>query len=225
MNKKYTDMKHLKLLWTAIVFGVLPFSFTSCDDPWDWDYYDYYGDWYYDYNWYDDAFDYGTDELRLVANTLRGHWEGTMRNEYTDNTGHRVYVDMYVYFEFDQYNSRSLNGRGREIDTVGDESQELRFSWYIDPRSGDIHIRYDDSGYTFVLDSRGSSQTSGFSLTDDYFNGVMEGVNNDELIFFDCVRTTLAKPSQPWTTQRKAASATDSAKLKYTENLKFRSRK
>ena len=161
-------MKHLKLLWTAIVFGVLPFSFTSCDDPWDWDYYDYYGDWYYDYNWYDDAF----DELRLVANTLRGHWEGTMRNEYTDNTGHRVYVDMYVYFEFDQYNSRSLNGRGREIDTVGDESQELRFSWYIDPRSGDIHIRYDDSGYTFVLDSRGNSQTSGFSLTDDYFHGV-----------------------------------------------------
>ena len=148
-----------------------------------------------------------------------------MRNEYTDNTGHRVYVDMYVYFEFDQYNSRSLNGRGREIDTVGDESQELRFSWYIDPRSGDIHIRYDDSGYTFVLDSRGNSQTSGFSLTDDYFNGVMEGVNNDELIFFDCVRTTLAKPSQPWSTQRKASSATDSAKLKYTENLKFRSRK
>lgn len=218
-------MKHLKLFWATLVFGVLPFSFTSCDDPWGWDYYDYYEDWYYDYNWYDDAFDYGTERLKLMASTLRGHWEGTMRNEYTDDFGHRVYVDMYVYFEFDQYNSRSLNGRGREIDYVGNESQELRFSWYIDPRSGDIHIRYDGSGYTFVLDSHGNSQTSGFSLSDDYFNGVMEGVNNDELIYFDCVRTTWAKPSLPWATHKKAAADNDSIKLKYTENLKFRSRK
>ncbi len=217
-------MKNLKLLLAVLVFGALPLSFTSCDDPWGWDYYDYYGDWYDDYDWYDDAFDYGTDRMQLMASTLRGHWEGTMRNEYTDDYGQRVYVDMYVYFEFDQYNSRSLNGRGREVDYVGNESQELRFAWYIDPRTGNINIRYDNSGYTFVLDSRGNSQTSGFSLDDDYFSGVMEGVNNDELIYFDCARTTWAKPSLPFTTQKKAAAANDSVKLKYTDNLKFRSR-
>lgn len=214
-------MKQIKMYLALMAIATMPLMFTSCDDdPWEWDYYDYYGEWYYDYNWYGDAFNYGTDELNQMAQMLRGHWTGTLRNEYTNNSGQREYVDMYVDFEFDQYNSRSLNGRGSEIDYVGDDSQELRFSWYIDPRSGDIHIKYDNSGYTFVLDARANSSTSGFSLSSEMFSGVMEGTNNDELVYFDCSRTTLAKPNTQWSDGGTRAAS----KGKYTDNLKLRKR-
>jgi len=197
----------------------LSFTMTSCDDD-PWDYYDYYEGWYDDYDWYDDSFDYGTAQLNAMAQTLRGHWEGTMRNEYTNDMGEREYVDMYVYFEFDQYNNKSLNGRGREIDYLGNDSQELRFSWYIDPRTGDIRIRYDGSNYTFVLDYDANTPRSGFSLSDNYFNGVMEGVNNTELIFFDCERTTIG----PLDAQRLKSMKKAPKKGKYCDNMKFRNR-
>jgi len=214
-------MKQIKSYLALVAIAMMPLMFTSCDDdPWDWDYYDYYGDWYYDYNWYDDAFDYGDADLNAMAQMLRGHWEGTLRNEYTNEFGQREYADMYVDFEFDQYNSRSLNGRGREIDYVGDEYQELRFSWYIDPRTGNINIRYDNSGYTFVLDAHANSSTSGFSLSSDAFSGVMEGVNNTELVYFDCQRTTLAKGN----TRAADDSTAVASKGKYTEHLKLRKR-
>lgn len=211
-------MKHTRLLSLLMAVATMPLMFTSCDDPWD--YYDYYDDWYDGYDWYNDAFNHGTSQLNLMAQTLRGHWEGTMRNEYTNEYGEREYVDMNVYFEFDQYNSLSLNGRGREVDYVGNESQELRFSWYIDPRTGDIRIKYDGSNYTFLLDSHANTPTSGFSLSDDFFSGVMEGLNNTELIYFDCERTTLAKPNPQWRHETKDAKA----KGKYSEKMKFRKR-
>ena len=76
---------------------------------------------------------------------------------------------MYADFEFDQYDSNSLNGRGREtdyapaLDDYGNyiydndgnmvyDSQELRFAWYIDPKTGDISIKYDNSGYLFTTE-------------------------------------------------------------------------
>jgi len=211
----------MKLLTVMMAFAAMPLLFTSCDDrPWDWDYYDYYEDWYDDYDWYGDAFNYGTDQLNQMAQMLRGYWEGTLRNVYTNDDGQREYADMNVLFQFDQYNSGSLNGRGSEIDYVGDESQELRFTWYIDPRTGDINIKYDNSGYTFVLDAHANSDDSGFSLTSDAFSGVMEGVNNDELVYFDCTRTTLAKPNTQW--QQSPAKA--KACGKYQENMKLRKR-
>lgn len=214
-------MKQIKMYLALIAIATMPLMFTSCDDdPWEWDYYDYYGDWYYDYDWYGNAFNYGTDDLNAMAQMLRGHWTGTLRNEYTNDYGKREYVDMYVDFEFDQYNSRSLNGRGSEIDYVGNESQELRFSWYIDPRSGDIHIKYDNSGYTFVLDARANSDTSGFSLSSENFSGVMEGTNNTELVYFECARTTLSKTNTEWGDSSTRAASTG----KYTENLKLRKR-
>lgn len=214
-------MKHIKIYMMMLVFGSLPLIFTSCEeDRWEWDYYDYYEEWYDDYDWYNDAFNYGTDRLNLMANTLRGHWEGTMRNVFTNNEGYRDYVDMNVHFEFDQYNSRSLNGRGRETDYIGNEYQELRFSWYIDPRSGNIHIRYDNSGYTFMLNAHTNTPDSGFELSDDFFNGVMEGMNNTELVYFDCVRTTLGKPNR----QLSQNANTVNKDGKYSEKRIFRKR-
>ncbi|MGM9705611.1 MAG: hypothetical protein ACI3YB_06445 [Prevotella sp.] len=214
-------MKRFKFYMTMTVFACMAFAMTSCEeDRWDWDYYDYYEDWYDDYDWYDDAFNYGTDNLNRMASTLRGHWEGTMRNVFTNDNGIRDYVDMNVHFEFDQYNSRSLNGRGRETDWIGDEYQELLFSWYIDPRTGNICIRYDNSGYTFLLNAHTNAEDSGFSLSDKYFEGVMEGVNNTELIFFECERTTI---------YRQGAAAAKKSKVKgktgkYAEKPMFRKR-
>lgn len=215
-------MKHMKLLTIVAAFAAMSLTLASCDDdrPWDWDYYDYYEGWYDDYDWYGDAFNYGTDELNYMAQMLRGYWQGSLRNYYTDNSGQRVYADMDVVFEFDQYNSGSLNGRGRETDYVGNESQELRFSWYIDPRTGDINIQYDNSGYTFVLDASANSADSGFYLSSDAFSGVMEGTNNDELVYFDCERTTLSKPNKQWQADGTAQAKTS----KYHDNMQLHKR-
>lgn len=191
-------MKNLKNIFAALLFATLPIAFTSCDtDPWDdgpyWDYDNYYEGWYDDYDWYGDPFEHGNDELNQMAQTLRGHWTGQIRYYYTNDYGQREHVDMDVDFEFDQYDRNSINGRGREIDYVGNESQELKFSWYIDPRTANINIKYDGSGKTYLLDAHASSHDSGFYLDDDEFSGVMEGINNDEMLIFDCSRTTITR--------------------------------
>ena len=72
------------------------------------------------------------------------------------------------------------------------DSQQLRFSWYIDPRSGDICIKYDGSGYEYR-----TSWNGGFSLNTQtgQFWGTFNGCNNNEQIAFSLTRTTLAKPN------------------------------
>lgn len=176
-------------------------TFVGCDDdPWNdpWNYYDYSQGWYDDYDWYNQPFDNGTTQLKLMAQTLRGHWQGQLRYYYMDDNGQYGVADMDVDFEFDQYDAGSLNGRGREVDYVGNDSQELRFAWYIDPRTSDIYVKYDGTGKTYVLDASGNSELSGFSLDANAFSGVMEGYNNKEYLIFDCTRTTLAKDNAAW---------------------------
>lgn len=194
-------MKRMNRFLEMMAMAAMPLLFTACDDDhYVYDYYDYYEEWYDDYDWYDKSFNYGTNVLNEEAQCLRGHWEGDMVLEYTDDYGQRQRAAMGVEFEFDQYNSKSLNGRGREIDYVGDEWQELRFSWYIDPRTGDINIKYDGSGFTFRLDI--NDRVNGFYLDDNVFYGTMVGQNNDEIIYFDCTRTTLAKPNAAMQTRK-----------------------
>lgn len=179
------------------------FTLTSCDDePWHgWDYYNYNEDWYDDYDWYDQSFNYGTETLNAEAAALRGYWNGQIQNVYYDSYGQKQTAVMNALFEFDQYNSSALNGRGRETDTVEyededgnvqTESQELRFSWYIDPRTGNINLKYDNSGYTYC-----AAWDGGFYLDTQSgeFYGTFEGQNNNEQIVFDLTRTTLAKPN------------------------------
>ena len=95
--------------------------------------------------------------------------------------------------EFDLYpeSENTLRGRGREIDTAGNESQELTYSWYIDENNGNIYIRYDDTGKTFVLDIQ--SKDRGFHLDKSNFNGYMIGTNSDDVIQFDFQRYTYSK--------------------------------
>lgn len=190
-------MKKIYYLATLLMLAAMPVLFTSCDDePYYW-YEDYYGDWYDDYDWYDKPFDYGKSDLVTMAQTLNGTWSGTATNEYTNDDGQRERVSFYADFTFTQYSQNSNNGTGYETDydDSGNE-QTLRFKWYIDPRTYNIYIEYVNSSYQYVLNSRGNSNTSGFylgfddQLRKDVFSGVMEGVNNNEYIFFDCERVT-----------------------------------
>ena len=91
----------------------------------------------------------------------------------------------------------SCNGTGYETDYADNgETNVSRFKWYIDPRTGNINIEYIPSGSRYLLDANGNSDKSGFFLgwdskeKQDLFNGVMEGVNVDEYITFDCERVT-----------------------------------
>lgn len=190
-------MKRIYYFFTMLMLASMPILFTSCDDdPYYW-YDDYYGDWYDDYNWFDKPFDHGNNDLVTMAQTLNGTWSGTATNEYTDDEGVRRRTSFYVDFTFTQYSVNSNNGTGYETDFDGEgKEQTLRFKWYIDPRTYNIYIEYVNSGYQYVLNASGNSQTSGFFLgyddqsRKDLFSGVMEGVNNDELILFDCCRVT-----------------------------------
>lgn len=208
-------MKRIKTLSAMMIALVASFVFTSCDeDPWHhhdegWNYNDYSQDWYDDYDWYNQSFNYGTDNLTAEASALRGYWSGTIENRYVDDNNQQQAVQMNATFEFDQYNTSSLNGRGRETDVVyltddsgnpvydsdgnqQTESQELRFTWYIDPRTGDIYLKYDTSNMTYAAAYQG-----GFRLDTQSgeFYGTFVGQNNSESIVFDLQRTTLAKPN------------------------------
>lgn len=190
------DMKKFFTPMAMFAIAMLSMTMTSCDDdPWyDYrpNYYNYYDSWYDSYDWYNESFTSGTDQLTEEAQCLRGHWEGTMIAEYTnDQTGRREQSQFYADIEFDQYDSKSLNGRGRETDTAGEDQQELRFAWYIEPRTGDIYIKYDGSGSIVRLDAK--SKDMGFSLDDNAFYGYMVGQNIDDVYYFDLTRYTLAK--------------------------------
>ncbi len=220
-------MKRIKTYLAILLMATLTCSLTSCDEDWPgyrddygWNYYDYSQNWYDSWDWYGTPFDRTTDNLRNMAQTLRGYWQGQLRYYYIETDGQYAQADMNVQFQFDQYNASALNGRGSEIDWVDNESQELRFSWYIDPRTYDIYLKYDESGKTYVLNADGNSDFSGFSLDANAFSGVMEGYNNKEYLVFDCTRTTLAKDNATWETENLTRSV-KSPRIKGERHMKF----
>lgn len=198
-------MKRIYSFLTLLLIAAAPVALTGCDD-------DEPGYWYED--WLDDnGYDDSTPMDMAMAQTLNGTWTGTLTNEYTDDSGQRVQTQCYVDFSFVQYTARASYGKGYETDYVpmqdadgkimyddnGNpmyDQQTLEFNWSIDSRTFNIYLDYTQSGMRYVLDSRSNSATSGFSLgwdkrkRTDVFNGVMEGVNNDEYVFFDCERVT-----------------------------------
>lgn len=232
-------MKRIYYFLTLAVMVLAPLAMTSCDDP-------YYDDWWYDDpdEWYDRPYDDGSDDLVAMAQMLNGSWTGELTNEYTGEDGNRYQANMYVDFSFIQYTANSNNGNGFETDYVPKtdkygkplrdddgnvlyDSQTLQFKWYIDPRTYNIYVEYA-SGMRYVLDSRGNSQTSGFSLSNNDFSGVMEGVNNDEYVFFDCERVTKAlapnKNNSTTTSTRSFGSAKGQKRVKSEAPLKLRVR-
>lgn len=155
-----------------------------------------------DDNWYNENNNQNTNNntsssdntLNVLANTLRGHWDGKMVYEYTEN-GIRKQAAFDAQMEFDQYDATSISGRGVENDVSGNQSQELKFSWYIDSKTGDIYVTYDTSKNQYVI-TFGNSNIQSY-LDSKSFHGTMKGVNNDEYLDFDFSRYTYAKGYTP----------------------------
>lgn len=170
-------MKTMKTYIVMLAAALMPFALTSCDPDDGWDYYDYYGGWYDSYDWYDDPFDYGTAEMIEMARTVNGEWGGMIT--VADNNG------TYSYgadFGFYQYRANSLNGNGVEYryevlpDGTYDKTSPLgkwRFTWYIDPRSRNLYLKYE-GGQTYVI------RYADLSLDAVAFDATMRGVNVNE---------------------------------------------
>ncbi len=194
-------MKKMKTMLVMMLAALAPFTFTSCDDevywyddPW-WYVYDdgsYY--WNTDY-YYDTSYDYMDEGLTVLdeAQVLAGEWRGTMQY-YT--AADKSVAEFNVNMLFVQNNPRAIKGTGIEVDSYNGESQTLNFTWYIDAKSGDIYIRYDGSGNTFVLDI--NARDKGFYLSEasGEFYGYMLGTNNNDAAYFNMVRSEAnAKPA------------------------------
>ncbi|MEE1382771.1 MAG: hypothetical protein U0K32_03035 [Segatella copri] len=176
-------MKKFKQIWMWMAIATASFSFTSCDDD------DY---WYDDYNhggwgWNQGDRNNGSngsqdDYLLSEAQTLIGDWRGSvLYSELAEDGQSRDNYSFNAEMTFYQTGNKvnTLCGDGVEVDYADDgsnETQTLKFTWYID-NNGDIYIRYNKSGFTYVLDL-GSSQ-SGFYLGEekgrDVFYGYMIG--------------------------------------------------
>lgn len=176
-----------------VAIAALPFSMTSCDDPWHDDWHD---NWH-DNGGYDDGGngDNNDNTLYDMANTLIGEWYGPMNLYEEQNDG------SYALYSFDadmvfytNSSSSTLSGSGIETDyatnseTGETESQQLRFTWSINESTGDISITYTNSKSTFVLDY--SATQRGFYLDNSNFYGYMLGSNNNDYIVFDFDRVT-----------------------------------
>lgn len=213
--KTNSNMKKIYTYLTLLLLAMSPAMFTSCDTDDYW--YDDYDDWYENENdRYNKPYDEGCCQLVSMAQTLNGIWSGKAKNVvYENNNAYETLID--VDFTFTQYSKKSNNGVGYETDYIQayDENgspllnpdgspayntQTMQFKWYIDPRTYNIYMEYVKSGDIlkprYLLDFNGSSADSGFQLgwSDEYnkdiFDGVMEGINVNERVYFSCDRVT-----------------------------------
>lgn len=192
-------MKQFKILMAVVLMVSAPVLFTSCDDdPWYDDGWRYDDQWWSDYNdggwnWNNDYYNNGGNpnqgsSVLDEAEVLEGEWDGTMN--YTNGDDGSV-SKFYANMTFVRNNSNSIKGTGTEVDytltsqgEVGD-MQTLKFNWYIDEETGDIHIHYlTSSGFAFVMDA--SASKHGFSLVEnENFEGYMIGTNNKDMIYIN----------------------------------------
>ena len=81
-----------------------------------------------------------------MAQTLNGQWRGDLKAYQVDE--HGVAVDSIYYstdIEFVQYNSTAISGTGTQYDynpQTNEKELQRDFTWYIDPKTGDIYITY-----------------------------------------------------------------------------------
>lgn len=190
-------------LVAAALLVAAPTLFTSCDDdPW---YDDYYNPWwsdYYDgdYDWNDNYYDNGgngSDQGTTVydeAEVLQGEWDGTMVYTNGDNGQQSSF---YANMTFVRNNSNAIKGTGTEIDytldnngKIAEQSDPMKFNWYIDEQTGDIHIKYTntESKSAFVMDA--SAKQHGFYIDENAgtFSGYMLGTNIKDMIYIDLKR-------------------------------------
>ena len=176
-------MKSLKNIGMMAALAIATIFVTGCEID------NYYDDnSYRRYSWWDDSYEYPSNDLLAMAQTLRGHWDGRLVARGVDALGYAGTKVCYTDIEFDQYNSNAIYGRGRQVDYEGrNDPNPFRrsFSWRIDTRTRAIIITYDGTGYTMTI------AYSELSLNDNAFEGVMRGANETDE--FDFRRYTLAK--------------------------------
>ena len=176
-------MKSLKTTGMMAFIAIATIFVSSCQVDTN-----YYEDNYYQrYSWWDDSYNYPSSDLVLMAQTLRGHWDGQLVARGVDANGYAGVKSYYTDIEFDQYNSNAIYGRGRQRDFEGrnDRNPFTRsFSWHIDNRTRAIVITYDNN-YTMTI------AYSEFDLNDNQLIGTMRGTNDTDE--FNFRRYTLAK--------------------------------
>ena len=180
-------------MFTLAMVAIMAFAFSSCEDHYYYDEYDYgwYGDRYRDK--YTPSSDY--DYLIRLAQTMRGKWEGSLKITAPDEISGKMVETYYTtVFEFDQYSYNTINGRGVEIDYLdGEEDYYDTFSWYIDEKSNpngktkDIMLQFDSNGRTMRMDS--------YHVDADRFYGSMFNAKTNEYNDFDLTRYTYADGS------------------------------
>lgn len=202
-------MKKIMTFMAAAMLVAAPAFFTSCDDddywdePWYYDQYGYDGPWWYGYdnggyNWNDNYYNNGgyNDNTGTTvldeAEVLTGEWDGTM--DYTNGDDGSV-SSFYANMTFVRNSTNAIKGTGTEVDYTLDnnrnvsDQQTLKFNWYIDEQTGDIHIHYlTQSNTTFIMDA--SANQHGFRLDEasGTFSGYMLGTNNKDMIFINLSR-------------------------------------
>lgn len=191
-------MKKFNRIWMWMAIAATSFSFTSCDDD------DY---WHDDYYWYDDynhgGWGWNQGDWRGSVMLSELAEDGQSRNNYSFN------AEMTFYQAGDKVNS--LSGNGVEVDYADDgsnETQTLKFAWYID-KNGDIYIRYNDSGATYVMDA--GAKQYGFYLGDergqDVFYGYMIGTGKAK---GDVMQIDLVRYDPSGARKKTRSAATDS---------------
>ena len=141
-------MKTFKIMMAVAAIAAMPMLFTSCDDDPDY----WYDDWYDGWTWGDDYNNRPDDNVDnqdffvAMAQTLNGQWRGDLKAYQVDE--HGVAVDSIYYstdIEFVQYNSTAISGTGTQYDYnphTNEKELQRDFTWYIDPKTGDIYITY-----------------------------------------------------------------------------------
>ena len=196
-----------KVFLAVALLIALPAMFASCDDdPWyDDDYWGWNDDYYDNSGYYNDNDENGS-KLLDEAEVLTGEWDGTMTYTNGDNGQQSQF---YANMTFVRNNSNAIKGTGTEIDYTLDsnnqvaDQQTLKFNWYIDENTGDIHIKYlSGNNLAFVMDLNASQH--GFSLQKDgkgvgTFYGYMIGTNTKDMIYINLtsVQNTDAKKFLP----------------------------
>lgn len=207
-------MKKFNRIWMWMAIAAASFSFTSCDDD------DY---WYDDYNhggwgWNQGDWNNGSngsqdDNLLSEAQTLIGDWRGSvMLSELAADGQSRDNYSFNAEMTFYQTGNKvnTLCGDGIEQDYIEEtgETKTLKFTWYID-KNGDIYIRYNDTGTTYVMDA--GAKQYGFYLGDekgqDVFYGYMIGTGKAK---GDVMQIDLVRYDPSGVRKKTRSAATDS---------------
>ncbi len=178
-----------KFLYVALFAFVAfaPVLFSSCDDDHWYDNNSWRRSWYGRNGGNNNNNNNGGSTIEDEGACLLGTWVGEMIYMYpnADGSTGKARFNAEMVFQMNKNNSYT-EGVGTEIDRAGEQTQTLSFTWYID-KSGNIYVRYTDTGKTFMLDILSSSK--GFYLDNSKFNGFMVAQKDVEEIEFNFTRS------------------------------------